>query len=90
MRRAIPSRLRVRTLLIFVALAAVAMGAGRTWRRWDQFRREAASHAASEQFCRDSAATFRCPEFWDPIAAASAAREAERHARLRRYFESRW
>lgn len=90
MRRTVRCRLHVRTLLGFVALVALALGAERTRRRWEYFRKEAASHAASEQFCRDSAATFRCTEFWDPIAAESAAREAERHARLRRSYAERW
>ena len=83
-------RLRLRTLLALVAVSALAMGGERLRRRWAYFREQRMIHLAAEQFCRDSAGTFRCPEYWDPIAAESAAREAERHARLRRSFEGRW
>lgn len=83
-------RFRLRTLLIAVALVAVLLDAERIRRRWASYRERARYHASYEQFCRDSAGTFRCPEHWDPATAESAAREAEKHARLRRFYEGRW
>lgn len=41
-------RLRLRTLMLLVALAAVLMGAERTRRRWRHFREQAAFHASEE------------------------------------------
>ncbi|RUL83572.1 hypothetical protein [Tautonia sociabilis] len=55
---------RVRTLLIGVAVVGVLLGLEANRRR--------------------------CPEYWDPATAESAAREAGRHARLRRSYERRW
>ncbi len=83
-------RFRLRTLLVVVGLSALALGAERARRRWDYYRAKERGHAAREEFCRESAATFRRPEFWDPIAAEPAAREAERQARLRRSSAERW
>jgi hypothetical protein len=45
---ALPSRLRLRTLMLSVLLAGVAFGTERAWRRRQEYLNRAAYHAAAE------------------------------------------
>jgi hypothetical protein len=80
----------LRSALLGVAAVAMLLGAEATRRRWSYFRQKANHHRSMEQFCKDAAGTYRTPEFWDPYTADSAAREAARHGRLRRHYETGW
>ena len=54
-----PSRFRLRTLMIVVAVAAVALGVMRSRRRWEESKQEALIHAQAEARYRNLARIYR-------------------------------
>jgi hypothetical protein len=90
--------------VVLVALA-ITGGFEEAYRRWADFRSHARSHYLQEALCRSSARGERgelileypygcqvgtIPEANGPAERAQMLEAAERHARLRRYWESRW
>ena len=90
------------SVLLFALV--IACGAGEVYGRWSNFRSQARFHYLHEQLCRLSArggrgdlilhGSFGCqigtvPEM-DARGRIGMLAAAEEHARLRRYWESRW
>lgn len=80
----------LRDAIAGIAVIGMVIGPSVTLARWRRHAGLAAQHAAHEEFCRGSAATFRTREHWNPAYAESATAEAERQAALKRSFKTRW
>src|SRR5262245_25045080 len=115
MRRFTP-KYRIRSLLLLIAIVALALNLGITLRRWATYRALARHHAEYEEGglwtgrqCLDNVVEYEqrrrqfiargdlnnaqlCVENSAPFAeeARHQFRQAEYHAQVKRYYESRW
>jgi hypothetical protein len=98
-----PPRVRLRSLMILVAVVALALGAENTRRRWRSFRERAAYHAQEEQMSLQVADFQRIMilEFMQSTGNEAELRptydrqarllaEAAEHVRKKQEYLSRW